>query len=82
MEKWRTAQNIRPGHEWEKFEGLSQARRALEAFLADAPFQPRRPAPPDVACDRRARAACLKPSPQMSTQQGFGLAGSMNLRRR
>src|SRR6266513_1838406 len=38
MEKWRTAQNILPGHEWEKFEGLSQAPAALEAFLADAPF--------------------------------------------
>ena len=38
MEKWRATQNIRPGHEWEKFEGLSQAPAALEAFLADAPF--------------------------------------------
>src|SRR4030081_1046413 len=38
MEKWRTAQNIRPGHEWEKFEGLSQEPAALEAFLAEAPF--------------------------------------------
>ena len=24
MEKWRGAQNIRTGHEWEKFEGLAQ----------------------------------------------------------
>src|ERR1700738_4675949 len=38
MEKWRAAQNIRPGHEWEKFEGLSQQPAALEAFLANAPF--------------------------------------------
>ena len=38
MEKWRAAQNIRPGHEWEKFEGLSQDPAILEAFLADAPF--------------------------------------------
>ena len=38
MEKWRGAQNIRPGHEWEKFEGLSQEPAALEAFLADVPF--------------------------------------------
>ncbi len=38
MEKWRGAQNIRPGHEWDKFEGLSQAPAELEAFLAAAPF--------------------------------------------
>ncbi len=38
MEKWRGDQNIRPGHEWEKFEGLAQEPAALEAFLANAPF--------------------------------------------
>src|SRR4249919_2893360 len=38
MEKWRGAQNIRTGHEWEKFEGLAQETSALEAFLASAPF--------------------------------------------
>jgi pyruvate dehydrogenase E1 component len=38
MEKWRATQNIRPGHEWEKFEGLSQSQAELEAFLGDAPF--------------------------------------------
>ncbi len=38
MEKWRGAQNIRPGHEWDKFEGLSQDLAALESFLKNAPF--------------------------------------------
>ena len=38
MEKWRAAQNIRPGHEWDKFEGLSQDPAKLEAFLREAPF--------------------------------------------
>src|SRR5476651_775267 len=38
MEKWRTAKNIRPGHEWEKFEGLSQDATALQAFLDRVPF--------------------------------------------
>src|SRR6476469_8682612 len=37
MEKWRAAQNIRAGHEWEKFEGLSQSPAELEACLAGAP---------------------------------------------
>src|SRR3954465_9970045 len=38
MEKWRAAQNIRPGHEWDKFEGLPLEQAALETFLAGAPF--------------------------------------------
>ncbi len=46
MEKWRGTQNIRPGHEWEKFEGLSQTPAALEAFLKQAPFN--RGRPPDA----------------------------------
>src|SRR4030088_2015269 len=73
MEKWRTAQNIRPGHEWEKFEGLSQEPAALEAFLADLPFNrdnQRRLSSPVIDVPER---LSFKPSPQMSTQQGFGL---------
>src|ERR1700691_5522677 len=38
MEKWRGTQNIRPGHEWEKFEGLSQTSAELEAFLSNVAF--------------------------------------------
>src|SRR5581483_3214736 len=38
MEKWRSSQNIRPGHEWDKFEGLSQTPAELEAFLSTVPF--------------------------------------------
>jgi pyruvate dehydrogenase E1 component len=38
MEKWRAEQGIRAGHEWEKFEGLSQDPKQLEAFLAAVPF--------------------------------------------
>src|ERR1700738_1197687 len=73
MEKWRAAQNIRPGHEWEKFEGLSQEPAALEAFLADAPFNRdvrRRLTAPVIEVPQR---LSFKPAPQMSTQQGFGL---------
>ena len=73
MEKWRAAQNIRPGHEWEKFEGLSQDPVALEAFLADAPFNRdgrRRLSAPVIDVPER---LAFKSSPQMSTQQGFGL---------
>src|SRR5207344_1289986 len=73
MEKWRTAQNIRPGQEWERFEGLSQEPAALEAFLSDAPFNRdgrRRLTAPVIEVPER---LSFKPSPQMSTQQGFGL---------
>src|ERR1700737_3380686 len=73
MEKWRAAQSIRPGHEWEKFEGLPQDPAALEAFLADAPFNRdgrRRLSAPAIDVPRQ---LLFKPSPQMPTQQGFGL---------
>jgi pyruvate dehydrogenase E1 component len=73
MEKWRSAQNIRPGHEWEKFEGLAQAPAELEAFLASAPFNRdgrRRLSAPVIDVPER---LSFTPSPHMSTQQGFGL---------
>jgi pyruvate dehydrogenase E1 component len=73
MEKWREAQNIRPGHEWDKFEGLPQDEAALEAFLKDAPFTRggnRRLTAPVVEVPRE---LTLKQAAQMSTQQGFGL---------
>ena len=73
MEKWRGAQNIRPGHEWEKFEGLSQAPAELEAFLAAAPFNRegrRRLTAPVIDVPQQ---LAFKPAAQMSTQQGFGL---------
>jgi pyruvate dehydrogenase E1 component len=73
MEKWRASQNIRPGHEWEKFEGLAQDPAALKAFLADVPFNcdgTRRLAAPAIEVPRQLE---FKPAAQMSTQQGFGL---------
>jgi pyruvate dehydrogenase E1 component len=73
MEKWREAQNIRPGHEWDKFEGLPQDAAALDAFLKDVPFNRdsnRRLNAPVVDVPRE---LTFKPSAQMSTQQGFGL---------
>src|SRR4051795_3915842 len=73
MEKWRASQNIRPGHEWEKFEGLPQAQNELETFLKAAPFNRegrRRLSAPAIEVPQR---LAFQPSPQMSTQQGFGL---------
>jgi pyruvate dehydrogenase E1 component len=73
MEAFRTAQNIRPGHEWDRFEGLPQESAALEAFLARVPFNRegrRRLEAPTVDVPQH---LAFTPSPQMSTQQGFGL---------
>ena len=73
MEKWRSLQNIRPGHEWDKFEGLSSTPAALETFLANAPFNRegrRRLTAPVIEVPER---LSFTPAAQMSTQQGFGL---------
>ncbi|MDE2380043.1 transketolase [Bradyrhizobium sp.] len=72
MEKYRDSQNIRPGHEWDRFEGLAQDEAALEAFLVRVPFNRdgRRLSAPVVEVPAQ---LAFKPSAQMSTQQGFGL---------
>ena len=72
MEKYRDSQNIRPGHEWDKYEGLAQDAAELDAFLARAPFNQdgRRLTAPVVEVPQQ---LAFKPSALMSTQQGFGL---------
>ena len=73
MEAWRSDQNVRPGHEWAPFEGITQPVAKVKAFLEQVPFvQEGR---------RRFKAPALpvpdkldfKPAASMSTQQGFGL---------
>ena len=70
-ESLRAAMNIRPGHEWDKFEGLAVAPAELERFLARVPFA--------AAARRHAAARIEVPAqlpvtiqPVMSTQTGFG----------
>jgi pyruvate dehydrogenase E1 component len=72
MEKWRASQNIRPGHEWDKFEGMAQDAAALTAFLERVPFNndDRRLSAPVIEVPRQ---LSFSPAAQMSTQQGFGL---------
>ena len=72
METFQQAMNIRPGHEWDRFEGLSQPADAIQAFLDRVPFA--------SAGERRLRAAPIAVpaelkvaiQPKMSTQTGFG----------
>ncbi|MDE5462375.1 transketolase [Bradyrhizobium sp. CSS354] len=72
MEKYRDSQNIRPGHEWDRYEGLAQSAAELDAFLARVPFNQdgRRLTAPVIEVPSQ---LAFKPAPQMSTQQGFGL---------
>ena len=73
LEGYRDGMGVRPGHEWEKFEGMKLPREAVERFVSEVPF---------MAKGRRRFSAPLLPvprelsfprQPRMSTQQGFGL---------
>ena len=73
MEEFRTGMRVRPGHEWDRFEGLEVPQAALERFLAQTPFNaagPRRLKSEPIAVDAAIEAPW---QPAMSTQQGFGL---------
>ncbi len=71
MEVFRSAMNVRPGHEWDNFEGLSIEPRELQAFLDRVAFTRR-------GTRRVARAIPVPGAlpvtlqPVMSTQAGFG----------
>ncbi|QUS41021.1 transketolase [Tardiphaga alba] len=73
MEKWRAEQNIRPGREWDKFEGLAQDSAALESFLKQVPFVQQGRRRLDAPVIDVPEALSFKLAPDMSTQQGFGL---------
>ncbi|HEV2558526.1 MAG TPA: transketolase [Microvirga sp.] len=73
MEGYRASAGVRPGHEWDRFEGLALPPAELERFLGAVPFNakgqrryeaPAVPVPAELATPKQ---------PQISTQQGFGL---------
>ena len=72
METFRAAMNIRPGHEWDAFEGLHEPPEKLRAFLSRVPFA--------AGGERRLHAARIGVpdelpvtiQPKMATQVGFG----------
>jgi pyruvate dehydrogenase E1 component len=73
MDGFRSAANVRQGHEWDKFEGLGLPPADLERFLASVPFvkgdarrleAPRVPVPAELVAPKQSA---------LSTQQGFGL---------
>jgi len=77
MEQFRHDMNIRPGHEWDPFEGLDIPEAELRAFLADCPFGT--PLTPEgrLLTAPMVRVPAALPMPKtagrkMSTQGGFG----------
>jgi pyruvate dehydrogenase E1 component len=71
MDQFQQMMGIRPGHEWDRFEGLASDPAELQAFLDRVPFNARGP--------RRYQAARVEtigvqpvPDPVISTQAGFG----------
>ncbi|HLM38769.1 MAG TPA: transketolase [Microvirga sp.] len=73
MEAWRAAQGVRPGHEWDRFEGLKVSQAEIEGFLSEVPFirkGTRRYAAPQVPVPEK---LAFPANAAMSTQQGFGL---------
>ncbi len=72
VETLRAAMNVRPGHEWEPFEGLALPQATLRDFLAKVPFRregTRRLSDPALPVP----ALVTPPNPSLSTQAGFGL---------
>lgn len=72
MEAFQAAMNVRPGHEWDPFEGMNAGADEIKAFLAAVPF--------NAKGRRRLSAAAVPVPPQLkapvqtttSTQTGFG----------
>jgi pyruvate dehydrogenase E1 component len=72
MEGFRAAMNIRPGHEWDPFEGLHVPAPVLQDFLDRVPFAqggPRRLQAAKVPVPDELPVAI---QPTMATQTGFG----------
>jgi pyruvate dehydrogenase E1 component len=72
MEVFRKAMAVRPGREWDKFEGLSLPAERLQSFLDRVPFaadKARRLSAPAIAVPDNL-AVTIQPT--MATQTGFG----------
>jgi pyruvate dehydrogenase E1 component len=73
FEGYRERAKVRPGHEWDHFEGLDLPAEELAAFIKDVPFASqgrRRFSAPKIAVPETLAAPR---QPAQSTQQGFGL---------
>jgi pyruvate dehydrogenase E1 component len=72
MEVFRQKMRVRPGHEWDKFEGLALPAERMQAFLDSVPFdadQTRRLSAPAIDVPDTLPVTV---QPVMATQTGFG----------
>jgi pyruvate dehydrogenase E1 component len=72
MDAWRATQGVRPGREWDKFEGVALPQAEIERFLSEVPFiqkGTRRYTASQVPVPEK---LAFPANPAMSTQQGFG----------
>jgi pyruvate dehydrogenase E1 component len=78
MEAFRAAMRIRPGHEWDRFEGLELPEAELDAFLRRAPFaapltpEGRSLSAPQVPVPERLPVPKVPEGRALSTQAAFG----------
>jgi pyruvate dehydrogenase E1 component len=72
METFRAAMDIRPGHEWDRFEGLRQPADAIQAFLDRVPFAQAKHRVLAAARVAVPENLAVTIAPEMSTQSGFG----------
>jgi pyruvate dehydrogenase E1 component len=73
VERLRGEHNVRPGHEWDPFEGLALPEARLKAFIDAAPFNAKGMRRYQAARIETPAGAEVPFQPTMSTQQGFGL---------
>ncbi|TIR16154.1 MAG: transketolase [Mesorhizobium sp.] len=64
---------VRPGHEWDLFEGLALPAKRLADFVKAAPFNARGRRRYEAAKVAVPATLAVGAQPSMSTQQGFGL---------
>ena len=72
MEVFQKAMGVRPGHEWEKFEGLALPAEQVQKFLDRVPFaadKARRLSAPTIDVPE---SLAVTIQPVMATQTGFG----------
>ncbi|MBV9243231.1 MAG: transketolase, partial [Methylobacteriaceae bacterium] len=72
IEALRLEMGVRPGHEWDRFEGLTDERAALQAFLDVVPFVAKGARRHKAAKIEVPEALPVTIQPVMSTQAGFG----------
>ncbi|RWM38718.1 transketolase [Mesorhizobium sp.] len=73
VETLRDRLGVRPGHEWDLFEGLAMPAKRLADFVKAAPFNSRGRRRYEAANVAVPATLTVGAQPSMSTQQGFGL---------